>query len=141
MKDLLLLVLVILFGAAVLRLARRILTHAQPQPESQVTPWITLTAREAKERLDEDAGIILLDVRTQEEYDGGHIPGAVCLPVETFGDGDLTTLLPDKNAEIFVYCRSGRRSAQAAKLLTDLGYTAVTDFGGILDWPYGTTRE
>ena len=141
MKDLLLLVLVILFGATVLRLARRILTHAQPQPESQVTPWITLTAREAKERLDEDAGIILLDVRTQEEYDGGHIPGAVCLPVETFGDGDLTTLLPDKNAEIFVYCRSGRRSAQAAKLLTDLGYTAVTDFGGILDWPYGTTRE
>lgn len=141
MKDLLLLVLVILFGAAVLRLARRILTHAQPQPESQATPWTTLTAREAKKRLNEDAGIILLDVRTQEEYDGGHIPGAVCLPVETFGDGDLTTLLPDKNAEIFVYCRSGRRSAQAAKLLTDLGYTAVTDFGGILDWPYGTTRE
>ena len=141
MKDLLLLVLVILFGAAVLRLARRILTHTQPQPESQATPWIPLTAREAKKHLDEDAGIILLDVRTQEEYDGGHIPGAVCLPVETFGDGDLTTLLPDKNAEIFVYCRSGRRSAQAAKLLTDLGYTAVTDFGGILDWPYGTTRE
>lgn len=141
MKDLLLLVLVILFGAAVLRLARRILTHTQPQPESQATPWITLTARKAKKHLDEDAGIILLDVRTQEEYDGGHIPGAVCLPVETFGDGDLTTLLPDKNAEIFVYCRSGRRSAQAAKLLTDLGYTAVTDFGGILDWPYGTTRE
>ena len=62
MKDLLLLVLVILFGAAVLRLARRILTHTQPQPESQATPWITLTAREAKKHLDEDAGIILLDV-------------------------------------------------------------------------------
>lgn len=75
MKDLLLLVLVILFGAAVLRLARRILTHTQPQPESQATPWITLTAREAKKHLDEDAGIILLDVRTQEEYDGGHKAG------------------------------------------------------------------
>ena len=131
MKDLLLLALVILGGALLLRLARRILAPAQPQPEAQ----------EAKKRLDEVPGIILLDVRTQAEYDGGHIPGAVCLPVETFGDGELTVLLPDKHAEIFVYCRSGRRSAQAARLLTDQGYTAVTDFGGILDWPYETTQE
>lgn len=141
MKDLLLLALVILGGALLLRLARRILTPAQPQPEAQTAPWTTLTAQEAKKRLDETPGIILLDVRTQAEYDGGHIPGAVCLPVETFGDGELTVLLPDKQAEIFVYCRSGRRSAQAARLLTDQGYTAVTDFGGILDWPYETTRE
>ena len=139
MKDLLLLALVILCGIAALRLARRILASARPQPESQ--NWTTLTAREAKKRLEEDPDIILLDVRTQAEYDGGHIPDAVCLPVETFGDGDLTTLLPDKNAEIFIYCRSGRRSAQAARILTDSGYTAVTDFGGILDWPYETTQE
>ena len=141
MKDLLLLALVILGGALLLRLARRILAPAQPQPEAQSAPWTTLTAQEAKKRLDEVPGIILLDVRTQAEYDGGHIPGAVCLPVETFGDGELTVLLPDKHAEIFVYCRSGRRSAQAARLLTDQGYTAVTDFGGILDWPYETTQE
>ena len=141
MKDLLLLALMILCGIVVLRLARRILAPARPQVEPQAAPWTTLTAQEARKRLEEDPDIILLDVRTQAEYDGGHIPGAVCLPVETFGDGDLTTLLPDKAAEIFVYCRSGRRSAQAARLLTDSGYTAVTDFGGILDWPYGTTRE
>lgn len=141
MKDLLLLALVILCGIAALRLARRLLAPARPQREPQAAPWTTLTAQEARKRLEENPGIILLDVRTQAEYDGGHIPGAVCLPVETFGDGDLTTLLPDKNAEIFVYCRSGRRSAQAARLLTDSGYTAVTDFSGILDWPYETTRE
>lgn len=141
MKDLLLLALVILCGAVVLRLARRILAPAQPQAGNQTTPWTTLTAQEARKRLDEDPNIILLDVRTQKEYGSGHIPGAVCLPVETFGDGDLTALLPDKTAEIFVYCRSGRRSSQAAKVLASQGYTSVTDFGGILDWPYETVRE
>lgn len=141
MKDLLLLALVILGGALLLRLARRVLTPAQTHLEAQAAPWTTLTAQEAKRRLAEASDIILLDVRTQAEYDGGHIPGAVCLPLETFADGELAALLPDKHAEIFVYCRSGRRSARAARLLTDQGYTAVTDFGGILDWPYETTQE
>lgn len=138
MKDLLLLALMILCGIAALRLARRILAPARSQGNA---PWTTLTAQEAKRQLDEDPGITLLDVRTQAEYDGGHIPSAVCLPVESLGNCNLAALLPKKGSKIFVYCRSGRRSAQAARILTDRGYTAVTDFGGILDWPYETTQE
>lgn len=136
MKDLLLLVLLILCGGAALRLARRILT-----PADGARPWTTLTAQEAKAALDADPGITLLDVRTQAEYDGGHIPSAVCLPVGTMRGKNLTALLPDKHAEIFVYCHSGRRSTQAARLLTNHGYTAVTNCGGIADWPYEITRE
>ena len=78
-------------------------------------------------------------MRTQEEYDGGHIPGAVCLPSE-----DITADLPlpfGRDAEILVYCRSGRRSAEAAEKLADMGYENVADFGGILDWPYETTTD
>ena len=78
-------------------------------------------------------------MRTQEEYDGGHIPGAVCFPNE-----DILPELPlpfEKEAEILVYCRSGRRSAEAAKKLTDMGYTHVTDFGGIQSWNYETTTD
>lgn len=83
----------------------------------------------------EAEGTIVLDVRTQEEYDGGHIPGAVCLPVETLTDGDLSVLLPDKQAPVVVYCRTGHRSAQAAQVLSELGYTNITDLaGGILAW-------
>lgn len=83
----------------------------------------------------EAEGTIVLDVRTQEEYDGGHIPGAVCLPVETLTDGDLSVLLPDKQAPVVVYCRTGHRSAQAAQVLSELGYANITDLaGGILAW-------
>lgn len=66
---------------------------------------------------------------------GGHLPGAVCLPVETMTDGDLSILLPDKQSPLLVYCRTGRRSLEAAQVLTELGYTDVTDMaGGILAW-------
>ncbi len=76
----------------------------------------------------------LIDVRTQAEYDEGHVEGALLLPVD-----QLETLaseqLKDKDAVILVYCRSGNRSAQASELLVELGYTNVYDFGGIVDWP------
>ena len=90
-------------------------------------------------RYAEAAGALLLDVRTQEEFDEGHIPGAVCLPNE-----DILPDLPlpfENDAEILVYCRSGRRSAEAAEKLTDMGYTNVADFGGLQDWPYDTTTD
>ena len=90
-------------------------------------------------RLDSGDPVVLLDVRTAEEFAEGHIPGAVCLPVETIGR-TAPAELPDKSAEILVYCRSGSRSAKAARKLTGLGYTHVADFGGIQDWPYETTR-
>ncbi len=100
----------------------------------------TLTAAEAKARLDSGDPVVVLDVRTQAEYSEGHIPGALCLPNETIG-GAAPAALPDKDAEILVYCRSGRRSAEAARKLTELGYTRVFDFGGIQSWPYETTAE
>ena len=83
--------------------------------------------------------LILLDVRTQEEFEQGHIPGAVCLPNEMIA-ADMPFLF-GKDAEILLYCRSGRRSADAAKKLRDMGFTNVFDFGGILDWPYDITTE
>lgn len=77
---------------------------------------------------------ILLDVRTEEEYDEGHIPGAINLPNEDI-EADAPEALPDKDQLILVYCRSGRRSKQAAEKLAMLGYTHVLEFGGIMTWP------
>ena len=98
-----------------------------------------ISPREAKERM-EAGGATVVDVRTAEEYGESHIPGAVCLPVESIGTQPPASL-PDPDAEILVYCRSGRRSAQAAGKLAKLGYTNVSDFGGILNWPYETTTD
>ena len=98
-----------------------------------------LSPEEAKARMDENPDLILLDVRTQEEYDEEHIPGAVCLPNEMIA-ADMPFPF-SKDAEILVYCRSGRRSAEAAKKLRDMGFTNVSDFGGIIDWPYETTTD
>lgn len=96
-----------------------------------------ITAEEAKERMDSQEDIIILDVRTQEEYEESHIPGAIVIPNETIGR-EMPEQLPDADQEILVYCRSGSRSAQAAKKLVEAGYTWIYDFGGIMDWPYET---
>lgn len=137
MKQFLLLAAVICFGVAILKFAgRRSRSGARRAQTSSGSrePWRTVNAGEAASLLDTE-GIIVLDVRTQEEYDGGHLPGAVCLPVETMTDGDLSILLPDKQSPLLVYCRTGRRSLEAAQVLTELGYTDVTDMaGGILAW-------
>ena len=95
------------------------------------------TAEEAKNRMDSDDTIIILDVRTQEEYEESHIPGAILIPNESIGT-EKQEQLPDMDQEILVYCRSGNRSAQAAKKLVEAGYTQIYDFGGIMDWPYET---
>lgn len=94
-----------------------------------------ISAADAKARIDSGDPVIILDVRTQDEYDAGHIAGAILVPNETILD-TTPAELPDLNAEILVYCRSGNRSAQAAKKLIAMGYTNVYDFGGIIDWPY-----
>jgi len=99
-----------------------------------------ITAEQAKERIDSGDDLVILDVRTQEEYDAGHIENAVLLPNETISDTQ-PDLLPGLNQEILIYCRSGNRSAQAAKKLAALGYTAVYDFGGIIDWPYDVVTD
>lgn len=97
-----------------------------------------ITAEEAKEMIDTQE-VIILDVRTQEEFKEKHIEGALLIP-----DYELANVakskLPDKNKKILVYCRSGNRSKSAARLLIDMGYTNVYDFGGIINWPYETVQ-
>ncbi|NLT58034.1 MAG: rhodanese-like domain-containing protein, partial [Clostridiales bacterium] len=103
--------------------------------EASTATYQKITAEEAKSRIDSGDALVVLDVRTKAEYEAGHIPGAVLLPNEHISSQALEQL-PDLEAEILVYCRSGNRSAQAAKKLIKLGYTDVYDFGGIIDWPY-----
>ena len=96
---------------------------------------MNITAQEAREIMDTEEGYIILDVRTQAEYDEKHIPGAVLIPdyeIKERAEEELT----DKDQLILVYCRSGRRSKLAAEALVELGYTNIKEFGGIIDWPY-----
>lgn len=95
-----------------------------------------ITAEEAKTMMDEQDGILVLDVREQSEYDAGHIPGAVLLPVGSIDEESAAAVIPGKDAAVLVYCRSGNRSKKASKALVDLGYTKIYEFGGIIDWPY-----
>ncbi len=88
---------------------------------------------ELEQKIAAQADFILLDVRTPEEYQEGHIPGAVLLPYDKIAI-QAAVVLPDKEKEIIVYCRSGRRSAIAAETLGKLGYMKVADFGGISRW-------
>ena len=114
---------------------------ATPAPTATAAvEYKKISAADAKARMDSGDTIIILDVRTQEEYDAGHIAGAILVPNETIADKQ-PALLPDLDAEILVYCRSGNRSAQAAKKLIAIGYTNVVDFGGIIDWPYDVVTD
>ncbi|MFR7478386.1 MAG: rhodanese-like domain-containing protein, partial [Acutalibacteraceae bacterium] len=90
----------------------------------------------AKDMMDE-GGVIILDVREQNEYDGGHIAGAVLLPLGTINEQTAAQVIPQKDDVVLVYCRSGNRSKKAAAALSALGYTNIYEFGGILTWPYG----
>ncbi|GAB6156675.1 rhodanese-like domain-containing protein [Desulfosporosinus burensis] len=92
---------------------------------------------EAKKRLDKEKGIILLDVRTREEYIENHIPKSTLIPLNVLRM-EASKKLPDKQATIFLYCRSGNRSRTAGKMLLKQGYTNVFDLGGIIRWPYKT---
>lgn len=89
----------------------------------------------AKEMMDTQQ-VIILDVREQEEYDSGHIPGAVLLPVGTIDEDSAAQVIPDKDTTLLVYCRSGNRSKTASAALAALGYTNIYEFGGINTWPY-----
>ena len=99
-----------------------------------------ITAKEAKKIMDTEKNYIVLDVRTEEEYNEGHIEGAVLIP-----DYEINTkaesILKDKEQLLLVYCRSGRRSKLAAESLAALGYTNIKEFGGIIDWQYEIVTE
>jgi len=112
-----------------------------PDPiEAPEPAYHKITADQAKKIMDSGDSYILLDVRGVKEYREGHIEGAMCIPHDEIA-ARAPDELPDQNALILVYCRSGRRSEQASLALVQLGYTQVYDFGGILDWPYETVSE
>ena len=94
-----------------------------------------ITPEEAKKIMDSGEEHIILDTREQDEFDEGHIPGAILIPYTEI-ENKAEEMLPDKDKLILVYCRSGRRSKIAAESLAKLGYTNVKEFGGIIDWPY-----
>lgn len=94
-----------------------------------------ITQEEAKEMMDTQE-VIVLDVREQNEYDSGHIPGAVLLSVGTIDEDTAATVIPEKDSTVLVYCRSGNRSKTASSALAELGYTNIYEFGGINTWPY-----
>ena len=96
-----------------------------------------ISQEEAKAMMDAQE-VILLDVREQDEYDSSHIPGAILLPMRTIDENTAAAVIPEKDAAVLVYCRSGNRSKTAAEALAVLGYTNIYEFGGINTWPYET---
>ena len=94
-----------------------------------------ITQEAAKEMMDTQE-VVILDVREQHEYDSGHVPGAVLLPVGTITEDTAAAVIDELDTVVLVYCRSGNRSKTASQSLVDLGYTNVYEFGGINDWPY-----
>ncbi len=100
---------------------------------------MNITAQQAKEIMDSREDYIILDTRTQQEYDEGHIPNAILIPHDEILES-AESVLSDKDQLILVYCRSGRRSKLAAEDLLELGYTNIKEFGGIIDWPYEITK-
>ena len=99
-----------------------------------------ISFEEGKRILDTCPGSVLLDVRTEEEYGIEHAAGAVLLPqedLETMDEGDILEVLPDLDAPVLLYCRTGRRAALAAVKLEELGYTRLYNLGGLNGWPYG----
>ena len=103
-------------------------------PKQNIT-YERISAEEAKAIMDRESGYIIIDARTQSEYDEGHIPGAILIPEYEIAN-KADELPKDKDQLILVYCRSGRRSKIAAQALVELGYTNVKEFGGIIDWKY-----
>jgi rhodanese-related sulfurtransferase len=124
--------LIFLFLAAML-----LVGCGQANQNNREAVYMNITAEEAKQIMDTEEGYIILDTRAQEEYDEGHIPGAIVIPHDEIADR-AEEELPQKDQLLLVYCRSGRRSKIAAEALVELGYTNIKEFGGIIDWPYET---
>ena len=108
------------------------------QEETVVAAFQQISQEEAKTIMSTNQNAVVLDVRTQEEYDSGHIKGAVLLPVDAITEESAQEVIPAKDTQVLVYCRSGNRSVTASKALAQLGYTKVYEFGGINTWPYET---
>lgn len=109
-------------------------TAACSDTQSQAN-YQSITQEEAKQLMDTTTDYLILDVRTEEEYQESHIPNAICIPNETI-DETVKEQLPNLEQTILVYCRSGNRSKQASQKLAELGYTNILEFGGIQTWEY-----
>jgi len=116
------------------------LAGALPAEGAPSAPGSKISPERAKELLASGAGAVLMDVRTAEEYAGGHIEGAKLLPYDEIDPETSLAVAPSKESAVVVYCRSGRRSAIAARTLVSLGYRNVLDLGGISGWPYGLVK-
>ena len=114
-------------------------TEIDVSEEGEKAMYVEITAEDAKKIMDSGEDFVILDVREQDEFDAGHIPGAILIPYTKI-ENKSEEMLPDKDTQILVYCRSGRRSKIAAQSLTALGYTNVKEFGGIMDWPYAVEK-
>lgn len=130
-------VLLVSFGGCKAKEEAPLSTEA---PTTKTTEMINMTYEqisqdEAKRIMDTESDYIIIDARTQEEFDEGHIENAILIPEYEIQE-KAPELIPDKNALILVYCRSGRRSKIASEALAELGYTNVKEFGGIIDWEY-----
>ncbi len=135
MKRIVILLLAVLLGAAVFSACGTKPQQNISQSPAEIVQPESISPEEAYKRLESEEDIILLDVRTQGEYEEQHIPGSILIPVnelEKRAEAELT----DKDADIIVYCASGKRSTSAANILAGLGYTKVYNLGGIMDWPY-----
>ena len=98
--------------------------------------YTQISQEKAKEMMSQETDIVILDVREQDEYNSGHIKGAVLLPVGTINEESAANLIGEKDSVVLVYCRSGNRSKTASAALAKIGYTNVYEFGGINTWPY-----
>ena len=124
---------------AILILLAMLLCLAGGTAEGKMT-YHQISQEEAKEMMTRNNGHVIVDVRRQDEYDSGHIPGAILIPNESIGT-EQPEQLPDRNQIILIYCRSGRRSKEAAQKLADLGYANIYEFGGIIDWTGEITTD
>jgi rhodanese-related sulfurtransferase len=106
---------------------------ANPNTNNNEKGYKQMKMAEAMQYMQQNDDYILVDVRRQDEYDAGYIPGAICIPNETITDKDIPEL-PNKDEKILVYCRSGNRSVQASEKLVKLGYTNIIEIGGINDY-------
>ena len=107
---------------------------------NQTNTYRQISMDEAVTMMAQETGYIFLDVRRPDEFAAGHIPNAINIANESIGTDEIPEL-PDKNQLIMVYCRSGRRSKEAAEKLVKLGYTNIVEFGGILDWKGEITTD
>ena len=130
----------LLLSALLVCLLSACTTGEELPEEPQKNTYQQITAQQAKTMMEQETAAVILDVREQDEFDAGHIPGATLLSVNAITEDSAAAVIPDKDTVVLVYCRSGNRSKTASDKLVALGYTQVYEFGGINSWPYEVVK-